>query len=223
MSILGLSTPSLTSSATTTKSDTATLSSNYEMFMTLLVTQMQNQDPLNPTDTATFTSQLVQYSSVEQQIKANAYLADLKALATTQNASNLVSYVGKTVQAEGKTVSFDGSAAATWNFDSSAKSSAATVTITDAEGKTVYKTNQALTTGRNSFTWDGTTSAGGKAPAGSYTIAVAGQDSAGNAVSVTTGLSGVVESVDFSGATPLLTIGGQTISAWMVTTVSGGS
>lgn len=223
MSILGLSTPSLTSSTSTTKSDTASLSSNYEMFMTLLVTQMKNQDPLNPTDTATFTSQLVQYSSVEQQIKSNAYLADLKALSTTQNASNLVSYVGKTVQAEGKTANFDGSTDATWNFDASAKAAAATVTITNADGKTVYTTTKALTKGSNAFSWDGTTTAGGKATAGDYTIAVSGTDASGNAVTVTTALSGVVSAVDFSGDTPLLTIDGQTISAWKVTTVSGGS
>ncbi|MBV5263429.1 flagellar hook assembly protein FlgD [Pinisolibacter aquiterrae] len=223
MSILGIATPTLTSSTSTTASDTASLSSNYEMFMTLLVTQMQNQDPLNPTDTATFTSQLVQYSAVEQQIKSNAYLADLKALATTQNASNLVSYVGKTVEAEGKTVTFDGTEAAAWNFDSSAKSSAATITITNSDGKTVYTTTKALATGSNTFNWDGTTTAGGTAPAGDYTIKVAGTDASGNAVTITTALTGVVSAIDFSGTTPLLTIDGQTISAWKVTTVSGGS
>ena len=223
MSILGIATPTLTSSTSTTASDTASLSSNYEMFMTLLVTQMQNQDPLNPTDTATFTSQLVQYSAVEQQIKSNAYLADLKALATTQNASNLVSYVGKTVEAEGKTVTFDGTEPAAWNFDSSAKSSAATITITNSDGKPVYTTTKALATGSNTFSWDGTTTAGGTAPAGDYTIKVAGTDASGNAVTITTALTGVVSAVDFSGTTPLLTIDGQTISAWKVTTVSGGS
>ncbi len=223
MSILGIATPTLTSSTSTTASDTASLSSNYEMFMTLLVTQMQNQDPLNPTDTATFTSQLVQYSAVEQQIKSNAYLADLKALATTQNASNLVSYVGKTVEAEGKTVTFDGTEPAAWNFESSAKSSAATITITNSDGKTVYTTTKALATGSNTFSWDGTTTAGGTAPAGDYTIKVAGTDASGNAVTITTALTGVVSAVDFSGTTPLLTIDGQTISAWKVTTVSGGS
>ena len=223
MSILGLTTPSLASSTSTTATDKASLSSNYEMFMTLLVTQMQNQDPLNPTDTSTFTSQLVQYSSVEQQIKMNANLADLKALSTTLNATNLVSYVGKTVTADGSTSTFDGSNATSWNFDSSAKASGATVTIKDSSGNTVYETTKTLTKGSNTFSWDGTTSAGGTAPSGEYTISVEGTDSSGSAVDITTSLTGTVTAVDFSGTDPLLTIDGQTISAWKVTSVTGGS
>lgn len=223
MSILGLTTPTLTSSSTTTASDTASLSSNYEMFMTLLVTQMQNQDPLNPTDTSTFTQQLVQYSQVEQQIKSNAYLADLKALATTQNATNLVSYIGKTVDVDGASSYYDGSSAATWNFTSSAKASGATITVKNADGDTVYSTTAALTKGDNSFSWDGNTSSGGTASAGTYTISVAATDSSGNDVTITTDMSGTVTAVDFSGDTPLLTIDGQTVSAWKVTSVSGGS
>jgi flagellar basal-body rod modification protein FlgD len=223
MSILGLTTPSLTSSASTTAADKKSLSSNYEMFMTLLVTQMQNQDPLSPTDASKFTDQLVQYSSVEQQIKMNQHLANLEALSTTQNASNLVSYIGKTVEAEGKTSTYDGKNAATWNFTSDAKATAATIKVSNANGDLVYTGTQTLSNGANTFSWNGTTTAGGTAPAGDYTIAVSGTDSSGNSVNISTGLSGVVSSVDFSGTTPMLTIGGQTISAYKVTTVSGGS
>jgi len=223
MSILGLGTPTLTASSSTATSDKQTLSSNYEMFMTLLVTQMQNQDPLNPTDTSTFTQQLVQYSQVEQQIKTNSYLEDLKALSTTQNATNLVSYIGKTVSIDGTSSWFDGSSSATWNFSSSAKSSDAVVTVKNADGDTVYTKSVALTKGDNTFTWDGTTSSGGTAASGTYSISIAGTDSSGNDVTITKDVSGVVTAVDFSGTTPLLTVDGQTVSAWKVTTVSGGS
>ncbi|MCE1237665.1 MAG: flagellar hook assembly protein FlgD [Hyphomicrobiales bacterium] len=223
MSILGLTTPTLTSSSSTTSSDTATLSSNYEMFMTLLVTQMQNQDPLNPTDTSTFTSQLVQYSQVEQQIKTNSYLSDIKALSATQNATNLVSYIGKTVEADGTTSYFNGSDDASWNFTSSASASSATVTITNSDGDTVYTGTTKLSAGDNTYTWDGTTSSGGKASAGTYTISVSGTSSSGSAVTITNTASGTVTGVDFSGDTPLLTVNGQTISVWSVTSVSDGS
>ncbi len=223
MSILGLSTPTLTSTTSTTASDSSTLSSNKEMFLQLLVTQMQNQDPLNPTDATTFTQQLVQYSQVEQQIKTNAYLESLKALSTTQNASNLVSYIGKTVEADASTSHFDGTDTATWNFTSSAASSKATITIKNASGETVYTGTQTLTKGANSFSWDGTTSSGGTATAGDYTISVAGSDSSGSSVTITTKASGVCTAVDFSGETPLLTIDGQQISVWSVTSVAGGS
>lgn len=223
MSILGLTTPTLTSSTSTTATDSKSLSSNYNMFMTLLVTQMKNQDPMNPTDTSTFTSQLVQYSSVEQQIKMNANLADLKALQTTQNAANLVSYVGKTVKVDGSTTTFDGSSAASWDFTSSAASPSAKITISNASGQAVYSTTQTLSSGSNTFTWDGTTTAGGMAAAGPYTIAVSGNDSSGNAVTATTATSGVVTAIDFSGTVPLITVGGQQISVYDVTSVSSGN
>lgn len=223
MSILGLTTPSLTSSTSTTDSDKKSLASNYEMFMTLLVTQMKNQDPLSPTDASKFTDQLVQYSSVEQQIKMNQHLSNLEALSTTQSASNLVAYIGKTVEAEGKTSTYDGKNAATWNFTSSAKATAATIKVTNANGDLVYTGTQSLTSGSNTFSWNGQTNAGGTATAGDYTIAVSGTDSLGNAVDISTSLKGVVTAVDFSGSTPMLTIGGQTISAYKVTTVSGGA
>ncbi|MER2605143.1 MAG: flagellar hook capping FlgD N-terminal domain-containing protein [Siculibacillus sp.] len=222
MSILGLSTPQLSTSTSTSTKDKSTLSGNYEMFMNLLVTQMQNQDPLNPMDTSTFTNQLVQYSQVEQQIKMNANLGDLKALLTTQNASNLVSYVGKTVEADGTTTAFDGSKSTSWDFTSSAAATNAKVTIKNDKGETVYTTTKNLTKGNNTIAWDGTTSSGAKATAGNYSIAVEGSDSSGNDLTITTALSGVVTGIDFSGSTPMLEIGGSQISAYKVIAVSGG-
>jgi flagellar basal-body rod modification protein FlgD len=223
MSILGLTTPTLTSSTSTTKTDTASLSSNYSMFMNLLVTQMKNQDPMNPMDTSTFTSQLVQYSSVEQQIKMNSNLADLKSLLTTQNATNLVGYVGKTVTADGATNTFDGSNSTSWNFTSSAAAATAKITITNSSGQAVYSTTQSLSKGSNSFAWDGSTTSGGTAEAGSYTISVSGTDSSGSAITATTAVSGTVTAIDFSGTTPMITVGGQQISVYDVSSVSSGS
>ncbi len=223
MSILGLSTPTLSSSTSTTKSDTASLSNNYTMFMNLLVTQMKNQDPMNPMDTSTFTSQLVQYSSVEQQIKMNSNLSDLKALMTTQNAANMVGYVGKTVTADTSASSFDGSNSTTWSFTSSAASPSAKITVTDSTGATVYSTTQTLTKGTNGFTWDGTKTAGGTASAGTYKISISGTDSSGSAITTDTSVSGTVTDVDFSGSTPMLTVGGRKISVYDVTTISSSS
>lgn len=222
MSILGLNTPTLSSSTSTTKSDTASLSNNYTMFMNLLVTQMKNQDPMNPMDTSTFTSQLVQYSSVEQQIKMNTNLGDLKALMTTQNAANMVGYVGKTVTADTSASSFDGSNSTTWSFTSSAASPSAKITVTDSTGATVYSTTQTLSKGNNAFTWDGTKTAGGTASAGTYKISISGTDSSGSAIKTDTSVSGTVTDVDFSGATPMLTVGGRKISVYDVTTISSG-
>ena len=63
------------------------LSNNYELFLSILTTQIQNQDPLDPTDSSKYTEQLVQYSSVEQQIRTNDQLSDLLQVMASSTAS----------------------------------------------------------------------------------------------------------------------------------------
>ena len=79
----------------------AKLEEDLNRFLTLLVTQLQNQDPLDPLDANEFTSQLVQFAGVEQQIFQNANLEKLLALQETNQISSLVDFIGTTVEAEG--------------------------------------------------------------------------------------------------------------------------
>jgi flagellar basal-body rod modification protein FlgD len=218
---MSISSVSATNASTSTSaSDMSALSGNYQMFLQLLVTQMQNQSPLNPMDSSQFTQQLVQYSSVEQQIKANQSLTDLKTMFAVQSALSFVGYVGKTVTVDSSTTELkDG--AATWNFNGSAASDAAEIKIYDSNGSVVYSTTQKLAAGDGKFEWKGETDAGGTAPAGSYTIVIEGKDSSGNAVTYKSETTGKVDRVDFSGSTPMLSIGGQLISAYLVKSVSG--
>src|SRR5581483_4459363 len=76
------------------------LSGNYQNFLTLLTTQLQNQDPLSPMDTSQFTQQLVEFSSVEQQINTNSKLDQMIGLQSTANAYGAVGFVGTTVAAD---------------------------------------------------------------------------------------------------------------------------
>src|SRR5215470_14788285 len=72
-----------------------TLSSNFDTFLTLLTTQLQNQDPLQPMDSNQFTQQLVEFSQVEQQINSNKNLESLISLTKYQTNQSAVSYLGK--------------------------------------------------------------------------------------------------------------------------------
>ena len=65
---------------TTSVANKATLAQNFDTFLTLLTTQLKNQNPLEPLDTNQFTSQLVQFAQVEQQLKSNDQLATLVSL-----------------------------------------------------------------------------------------------------------------------------------------------
>ncbi len=216
---MSISSVAASSSSSSSSSDMSALSGNYQMFLQLLVTQLQNQSPLNPTDATEFTNQLVQYSSVEQQIKMNASLTDLKTQFAIQSALSFLGYVGKTVTVDSSTTELkDG--VATWNFNGSAASSAAEIKIYDADGNVVYSTTEKLAAGEGKFEWKGETDTGGIAPAGSYTITISGKDASGNAVTYKSETTGVVDGVDFTSSTPMLSIGGQLISAYLVKSVS---
>lgn len=222
MSIIGLTTPALASSTNTSKSDTSKLSDNYQMFLQLLVTQLKNQSPLNPMNSDQFTSQLVQYSSVEQQIKTNQNLSDLKSALTLSSATTLVNYVGTTVTADGSQTTL-GTDGATWSITAPAAAPDAKYVIRDSGGNIVYNGTQSLSKGANSISWTGRKDDGSLAPTGTYSITVSGKDASGATVNISTDLTGVVSNVDFSGTEPLLTIGDSTVSVWNVKSVKSTS
>src|SRR6267154_3744138 len=113
----------------------ATLAGNFQTFLTLLTTQLQNQNPLDPLDTNQFTQQLVQFASVEQQLKTNDQLTTLVSLQQTAQSTQALTFVGKTVAVDGDTAPLkDGSA--TWRL-SAAKPATATINIMSSTGQTV--------------------------------------------------------------------------------------
>ncbi|HET7559334.1 MAG TPA: flagellar hook capping FlgD N-terminal domain-containing protein, partial [Limnochordia bacterium] len=96
--------------------DASTIAGNFEQFLTLLTTQLQNQNPLDPLDTNQFTQQLVAFSSVEQQLKTNTYLEAMMEANRNQAANEAVAYIGKTVTTSGTTADLAGGSA-TWSFE----------------------------------------------------------------------------------------------------------
>src|SRR3954447_25493927 len=105
-----------------TTSDTATLASNFTTFLTLLTTQLKNQNPLDPLDTNQFTQQLVQFAGVEQQLKTNDELSSLIAAQQATQSTQALSFVGRTAVVDGTTTSLDKSSA-TWNLNIPSNSS----------------------------------------------------------------------------------------------------
>ena len=94
----------------------ATLAGNFQTFLTLLTTQLQNQNPLDPLDTNQFTQQLVQFAGVEQQLKTNDQLTSLVALQQTAQATQALDFVGKTAVVDGSTAALT-NASATWDLN----------------------------------------------------------------------------------------------------------
>ncbi|MBR1248076.1 flagellar biosynthesis protein FlgD [Bradyrhizobium sp. AUGA SZCCT0169] len=199
-------TGSSTSTSSTSSTATTGIADNFQTFLTLLTTQLQNQNPMDPLDTNQFTQQLVQFAGVEQQLRSNEQLKSLIEIEKSAQATQALVYVGNTVAVDGSKAQFDKSA--TWNFQSE-KDTTASITIASSTGLTAYSGSYALKQGGSSFVWDGKGNDGAQWPAGTYTLTATGKDSAGNNVSISTEVQGVVDSVDLSASPPLLSIGGQ--------------
>jgi flagellar basal-body rod modification protein FlgD len=214
-----VSAPATTNTNTTGTTDTTTpgIADNFQTFLTLLTTQLQNQNPLDPLDTNQFTQQLVQFAGVEQQLKSNDQLKSLVTLEQSAQATQALIYVGNTVAVDGSTQQFDGSA--TWNLKA-AKDTTATITITNSTGQTVYSGNFPLGQGNASFVWDGKGNDGTQWPDGKYTMTATALDASGAPVAVSTQIQGVVNSVDLTQSPPLLSINGQTYTVNQIKSIS---
>jgi flagellar basal-body rod modification protein FlgD len=194
------------SSSSSSSSSTTGLADNFQTFLTLLTTQLQNQNPLDPLDTNQFTAQLVQFAQVEQQLKANDQLSSLVALQKTAQSTQALSFVGQTISVDGSTAAFNGSS--TWNFNAAADANAV-VTISAPNGQTAFTGSYSLKAGPASFVWDGVGNDGTQWPAGNYKLSVTAKDTSGKDVAVTTEVQGVVDSVDMTSSPALLSMGGN--------------
>lgn len=184
-----------------------TIAGNFQTFLTLLTTQLKNQNPLDPLDTNQFTAQLVQFAQVEQQLKSNTQLGTLVTLQQTAQNTAALGFVGQKVDVTGTTTALT-NGKATWQM-TVPKPATGTITIKNATGQQVYSGNYSLNAGTQPFTWDGKDSSGLQWPDGNYTISVTAQDATGNPVSVPTEIEAVVDSADLSQTPPVLTIAGQ--------------
>src|SRR5215510_6800209 len=139
------SAPSSSASTSSTGVDKDTIAGNFQTFLTLLTTQLKNQNPLDPLDTNQFTQQLVQFAQVEQQLKSNEQLTTLVSLEKSAQATTALAYVGQTVAVDGQTAKLANNQAA-WSFNVP-KPTNATVTIKNATGQTVFTSNYTMQTG----------------------------------------------------------------------------
>ncbi|WP_430913010.1 flagellar hook assembly protein FlgD [Methylobacterium sp. sgz302541] len=202
---------SLTSAATssgssTSSTDSQQIAGNFTQFLTLLTTQLKNQNPLDPMDTNQFTQQLVQFAGVEQQLKSNDRLDSILTNAKASSAAAATGFVGQTVTADGKTATLK-SGSASWNLTASRAAAKATITILDSKSNVVGTLSKALTAGSQTLSWDGRNAAGLTSSDGQYSIKIDAYDATGGKVSVDTSVSGTVDSIDLSGSEPVLAIG----------------
>jgi flagellar basal-body rod modification protein FlgD len=143
-----------------------------DRFLKLLVTQMKNQDPLNPLDNAQVTSQLAQISTVGGIDKLNSTLQGLSSSMLASQSMQSASIIGREVYATGSYLNLTGGKAA-GGIDLKQDADRVFVSIADTAGN-VVRTLQlgAAKAGMSAFAWDGKTDGGGTAPSGTYVFQV---------------------------------------------------
>ncbi|MDJ0782906.1 MAG: flagellar hook capping FlgD N-terminal domain-containing protein [Desulfosarcinaceae bacterium] len=167
-------------------------------FLTMLVAQLQYQDPMNPMDSTGFTAQLAQFSSLEQLENINATLETLTAYQAASDNAQAVQFIGKQVTAVGNEVELDDTGAATLRFDLAGDADAVYIKIYNAAGAYVGDFEVgSLAAGEQQVTWDGTDQDGQPLPEGRYQFDVLAVDEQDVPVSATTYSSGVVTGVSY--------------------------
>jgi len=213
-------TGSSSANSSTINSGLAGLANNYQTFLTLLTTQLKNQDPLSPMDTDQFTSQLTQMTGVEQQLLSNQLLQQLVSANQGDSLQNGVGLIGKTVTS-GNSTSTLTSGAASWPYTLPTGVASGTVKVLDSGGNAVFTgplTNTAA--GSDTYTWNGKTTAGTQLNnGGTYTLQVSATDSAGNAVTVNTGVNGAVTSAQQVNGVTMVTVNGVQVPVSSVNAV----
>jgi flagellar basal-body rod modification protein FlgD len=212
-------TPATTTPTSAAESARTAFGSNFDTFLTLLTTQLKNQDPLSPMDSSQFTQQLVQFSQVEQSINANQNLEALISLTKGRATSDAVGYLGKTVTLTDGTGGLkDG--AAHWAYTLQSGSDTTRLTITNSAGHVVYAADGATASGAHDFVWNGKDSTGRDLPNGAYTLSVAAKSSDGTSITTSVSSQGVVDEVNLTGSEPTLMIGALSVPISKATLIS---
>jgi flagellar basal-body rod modification protein FlgD len=168
-----------TGTAAASRSSGATLGKDFSTFLTMLTTQLKNQDPTKAMDTTEMTNQLVAFSQVEQQISMNANLEKLIGLQQASQVTAAQGLLGRTVEVASDRLSLQGGAA-TLVLPAAGAARTATVTMLDSTGRTLRSQEVTLGTGSTAWSWDGRNTSGTQQADGAYRFAVAGRDSTGN-------------------------------------------
>jgi flagellar basal-body rod modification protein FlgD len=203
-------TPTSTSTPASTASTGApSIASNFTNFLQLLTTQLQHQDPSSPLDSNQFTSELVQFASVEQQINMNSNLSTMISLQQTAQSTASLGFLGTTVTVNSNSAQIgNGQPNPTWNYAMTKPSSVA-INVANSSGQLVYSSTQNVQAGSQTFAWNGQDSLGNAMPAGTYTVSITATDAAGNSTAVQPQVQGVVSGVDVGANPPTLTVNGQ--------------
>lgn len=184
---------------------------DFNLFLKLLTTQMQNQDPLKPMDSTAYTQQLAQFTQVQQTVKQTSTLDDILAQLSTQSMTQASGFIGKTAQFDSAETGLSADRPAEWSYKASSVVNQLTTTITDASGRQI--SSATIPADQNgTYSWDGTMANGEKAPPGAYTLALKASTTTGASIPVAITTTGRVDEVVSNGGAVTLGVNGAQIA-----------
>jgi flagellar basal-body rod modification protein FlgD len=212
-------TPSSSTIAQTGNTALTGLTSNFNDFLTMLMTQLQHQDPTQPMDASQFTSELVQFSSVEQQISTNTNLTQLIALTQASQIEQSSAMLGKSATVSSSQMSLQNGKGAI-GF-STATPEPVTVTVYNAAGAQIQSSTFTSSAGANTWQWNGSTSGGVTQPDGAYKVTVNAIGGDGSTTALPFTVTGTVTSVQNTNGSVQVQMGGLTVPFSSVQSVGG--
>ena len=189
----------------------AKLADDFSTFMTLLTTQLQNQDPLDPMKSNEFTQQLVAFTGVEQQIATNQNLEKLAQLTQLNNMAGASSYLSREAVVAGAQATLDGGDAV-WEYQVSDPTDSVTLNVLDSAGNIVYSQPGNDKLGTHGFTWDGKASDGTQLSEGIFSLQVKATNDAGEQLNIPIYVTDRIVSVDTRGAEPIFQVGANSVN-----------
>lgn len=178
-------------------------------FLTLLIVQLQNQDPLNPQDPSEFTAQLAQFTSLEQQIAANALLENQIALQEAQISTGAAAFIGNFAEVLSDRIGVEGGEVTEARYAIALDSAETTLRILDESGDVVRTINLGpQEPGSHEIEWDGLDDSGEAVADGVYRFEIQAVDADGNVMQAQLTAVGRIDSVSFIDGTVLLNVNG---------------
>ena len=213
-----VSTTPAASTASQSTNPLTSLSSNFNDFLTLLTTQLQNQDPTSPMDASSFTSELVEFASVEQQISTNTNLTQLIQLTQAADVTQASGIVGKEVTVQSTQMPLQNSSGTLTLTAPAAEP--VTITVQNSSGGTIQQVNLNASQGSNTWTWNGQDSTGQVMPDGAYTVTVLVGPAGQNATALPFTVTGIATGVSDANSTVSLELGALSVPFTSVTSVA---
>jgi len=197
----------------------SSLSGNFSNFLSLLMTQLQNQDPSSPMDSNQFTSELVQFSSVEQQISTNSDLTQLIQLNQASQVEQSASLIGKPVTVSSTQLTLQ-NGASDINFNTKTSEPVA-IAVYNSAGAQIQSATLTSAAGANSWKWNGQAANGTKMPDGAYNVSVTAVGINGATSQIPFTVTGTATSVQNNSGTVQVQMGGLTLPFSSVQSVGG--